>query len=123
MKFDQTLRELRGIPGLTPGRRPTAADVALGGFYSKLRRVNPADPRVRAYAPTAGRAEVPPWRGGEAWLQRLATARSCFDLEEELRDAERFGGFLNRKTRERGARIARVRLAELQGEVLGAEEA
>ena len=112
MKIDQSLRELRGVPGLAPGRRPTTADLKLVKFYSEVTWENPA----------VGRADVGGWVGGEAFVRRLARATSLFDLEVELKDAELFGAHLSRKTRDRAARVARVRLAELQGEVLGEGE-
>ena len=113
MKLAQSLAETRGVAGLAALRRPTSADLALARFYARVLRTNACS--VRDLTLTG-------WRGGEAWIGRLREAKSEFDLEQELRDADRFGSWLNKKTRVRGAKAALVRLAELRGEVLAAEE-
>ena len=113
MKLVQSIAETRGASGLGPSRRPTTADFALARFYARVLHVNAGSVRDLALGG---------WSGGEAWIKRLRAAKSEFDLEQELRDAERFGSWLNKKTRVRGAKAALVRLAELRGEVLAQAE-
>jgi hypothetical protein len=115
MKLAQSVADTRGVAGIGPTRQANTADFALARFYIKAFHTNTRDSRRGARGETLG------WRGGDAWIARLRAAVSVFDLEQELRDADRFAPWLNDKTRARGARTAVVRLAELRGEVLAAE--
>jgi hypothetical protein len=84
---------------------PTMADIHKARFYAKAARGN------------TQLADAGGWQGGDAFVHRVRTAVSVFDLEVELRDAERFAPWLSPKTKERARRAAEVRLAELQGEI------